>query len=56
MRKADFEFFCMILWNLWNDRNSLVHSMKSRAAGDILDGATNYLQEFQNTVASMCPV
>ncbi|KAL5744797.1 hypothetical protein ACOSQ2_027913 [Xanthoceras sorbifolium] len=54
--RADFEFFCVVLWNIWNDRNSLVHLQKVKYAESLLDHAGFYLAEFQNTLASVSPL
>ncbi|KAL5843745.1 hypothetical protein ACOSQ4_009703 [Xanthoceras sorbifolium] len=52
-RRNDFEFFCVILWGIWNDRNNLVHSQKSKSAALVLDHALFLLQEFQTFLSSV---
>ncbi|KAK3211629.1 hypothetical protein Dsin_016335 [Dipteronia sinensis] len=44
-----FADFCLILWSLWENRNSAIHNGSYRAAADLLDWSSSLLVEFQGT-------
>ncbi|KAL5761431.1 hypothetical protein ACOSP7_017695 [Xanthoceras sorbifolium] len=47
--REDFEFLCILLWNLWFDRNLSMHNGKLSSSADILEKSLAFLREFQDT-------
>lgn len=45
--KKDLELWAMVSWSIWNARNCFLFEKKQSMPSDILQGATNLLQEYQ---------
>ncbi|KAL5768043.1 hypothetical protein ACOSQ2_014826 [Xanthoceras sorbifolium] len=50
--RREFESVCVILWQLWFDRNCFVHKGELKEVVAILSSAAILLNEFQNTLAA----
>ena len=48
LSKEEFCLFSLILWCLWNERNSFLHGGPRKDPVTLLDFAKNYLGEFQS--------
>ncbi|KAL5805331.1 hypothetical protein ACOSQ3_032131 [Xanthoceras sorbifolium] len=48
-KRAEFEEFCMILWGVWSDRNTVIHSKSPRVSADLVSWSLSLLREFQGT-------
>ncbi|KAH7577346.1 hypothetical protein JRO89_XS01G0238700 [Xanthoceras sorbifolium] len=48
-KREDFEFVCVLLWNLWHACNLTLHNGKLKSSVDILDGSVSISREFQDT-------
>ncbi|KAL7002593.1 tetrahydrofolate synthase [Sarracenia purpurea var. burkii] len=46
-RQNEWELFIMVIWSLWNNRNSISFDKKYRRPEEILGMATNLLSKFQ---------
>ncbi|KAK3199145.1 hypothetical protein Dsin_022560 [Dipteronia sinensis] len=53
VQREDHAFMCMMLLDIWLNRNPLIHKQKVRQSGEILDWVVSYLEEFQNTQSSL---
>ncbi|PON60210.1 Ribonuclease H-like domain containing protein [Trema orientale] len=47
--RDQFDFFCVLLWCLWTDRNMVVHSGKHKSAHHLVDFARTFLLEFKES-------
>ncbi|CAL9030450.1 unnamed protein product [Prunus brigantina] len=46
--KVKFDLLFMLLWSLWNERNSVVWTAKRRNPCEVVDGAVRLLHEFKD--------
>lgn len=49
------ELLFMLMWSLWNERNSVVWTAKHRSPCEVVDGAVRLLHEFQDHQPSPRP-
>ncbi|XP_021802933.1 uncharacterized protein LOC110747027, partial [Prunus avium] len=47
------ELLFMLIWNLWNERNTVVWTAKRRSPCEVVDGAVRLLQEFKEHQPTM---
>ncbi|XP_050238409.1 uncharacterized protein LOC126687899 [Mercurialis annua] len=50
-QKSDFISFCVLLWMLWNNRNSILFGSRPKPDNQIVDWANDFIIEYQK---SMC--
>ncbi|PON51472.1 Ribonuclease H-like domain containing protein [Parasponia andersonii] len=56
VHKDTFEFFCILLWALWNNRNNVVHGRYARMEYELVDFCKSYLEEFHLSASRLACV
>ncbi|KAL5735971.1 hypothetical protein ACOSQ2_030759 [Xanthoceras sorbifolium] len=49
LRRIELEEFCLILWEIWFERNAVFHSKNPRLNADLVSWSLSLLSEFQGT-------
>ncbi|KAK0599625.1 hypothetical protein LWI29_007080 [Acer saccharum] len=51
--KEDFSFACVIMWNIWNNRNAVLFGECGRSGVDIVEKSGDLLLKFQHTCRAL---
>ena len=53
LKVSDFEFFIIIMWELWNHRNNVCSGKKAWKPGELLEWSASFLRDYRNACAGV---
>ncbi|PON79154.1 hypothetical protein TorRG33x02_236660 [Trema orientale] len=56
LSKSDFETWCIVLWVIWHNRNSVVHGKESKPPPLILEDVERWINKFKSLHCSKLPL